>query len=101
MWVFFLPKCVKRPALCILQEYPWTDVDALRRLYKQVGLGGWVYAITKYDPASFFVLSDFTHSSIDMVLSCRHTGFWIMLPCPFVIIFTNYNNLHLTDCNNN
>ena len=34
MWVFFWPKCVKRHALCILQEYPWTDVDALTLLRK-------------------------------------------------------------------
>ena len=29
MWVFFGSKCVKIAAFCILQDYPWTDVDAL------------------------------------------------------------------------
>ncbi|GMY24589.1 hypothetical protein FCV25MIE_19831 [Fagus crenata] len=31
-----------------------TDVEAFRRLYEQVGLG-WIYAITKYEPLSFFI----------------------------------------------
>ena len=30
MWVFFGSKCVKRATFCILQDYPWTDVVALR-----------------------------------------------------------------------
>ena len=57
-----------------------TSLQAFRRLYEQVDLG-WVYAITKYEPLSFFVLSDFsfTRSSIEMLPSCRHTGFWLML----------------------
>ena len=31
-----------------------TTLRAFSRLYEQVGLG-WVYAITKYEPVSFFV----------------------------------------------
>ena len=32
MWVFFGSKCVKRATFCILQDYPWTDVNALIHL---------------------------------------------------------------------
>ena len=32
MWVFFWSKCVKWAAFCILQDYPWTDVVALKKL---------------------------------------------------------------------
>ena len=29
MWSIFGSKCVKIAIFCILQDYPWTDVDAL------------------------------------------------------------------------
>ena len=76
-----------------------TTLQAFRRLYEQIGLG-WVYAITKYEPVSFFV-PNFTCSSIKMLPFSRHIRLWIMLPCPLIIICTKYNDMHLTDCNNN
>ena len=75
-----------------------TTLQAFRRLYEQVGLC-WVYAITKYEPVSFFV-PNFTCSLIKMLPFSRCIGLWIM-PVLFVIICSKYNNMHLRDYNNN
>ena len=32
MWMFFWSKYVKRAVFCILQDYPWTNVDALIKI---------------------------------------------------------------------